>query len=91
MMLHVAPELVQMDKAEGVVEIPDAPPIRDKSYRFLIQVNSPKAEPGRGGAWLITDTGAFGTPSKATKEFGERLVEGYIDNIVNDLKIVLGE
>ncbi len=91
MMLHVAPDLVQMDKAEGIVEIPDAPPIRDKSYRFLIQVNSPTTELGRGGAWSITDTGAFGTPSKATKEFGERLVEGYIDNIVKDLKVILGE
>ena len=91
MMLHVAPELVQMDKAEGVVEIPDAPSIRDQSYRFLVQVYSPRAEPGRGGAWLITKTGAFGTPSKATREFGEKLVEGYIKNIVKDLRVILSD
>ena len=91
MMLHVRPDLVQMDKTEGLVEIPDAPPIRDQGYRFLVQLQGPYREAGQGGARAISASGAFGRPAEATREFGERIVEGIIDNIVKDLRVILAD
>lgn len=91
MMLYVRPDLVQMDKAEGIVEIPDVLPIRDQGYRFTLQVVGPYKEPGHGGARLISKTGAFGTPADGTVEFGKQIVEGIIENIVKDMRIILSE
>lgn len=68
MMLYIAPETVRMERAEPDVHPAAAPgPL----------TRTPNPERG-----IYSRTGAYGDPTAATREKGERIVEAMIDDIV---------
>lgn len=86
LMLAVRPDLVDMSKASpAVVERPD---LFHVDSRILQQMHAPYT-PGRGGLKLISDSGAFGHPEEADKEYGEKLLEDISTNLAHDLRKII--
>jgi creatinine amidohydrolase len=73
MMLYIAPETVRMELAEADVHPARAPgPL----------TRSPGPERGH-----YSPTGAYGDPTAATREKGERIVEAVVDHIVSSVDV----
>lgn len=85
MVMAVRPDLVYLDRA--VVEQPEVPDIHDTGMRFVLQTSAP-FKPGEGGVRAISKSGGFGRPMDATLEFGQKLLDGIIENLVADLRKV---
>ena len=73
MMLYIAPQTVRVELARPDVHPAEAPgPL----------TRSPNPERG-----IYSATGAYGDPTAATREKGERIVEAVVDHIVNFLDV----
>ena len=68
MMLYIAPETVRMERAEPDVHPAAAPGPLTRS-----------PDPERG---IYSPTGAYGDPTAATRDKGERIVEAMVGDIV---------
>ncbi len=76
MMLYIAPETVRMELAEPDVHPAAAPGPLTRS-----------PDPERG---IYSPTGAYGDPTAATRDKGERIVEAMVDHIVGFLDTFAG-
>ncbi len=86
LMLAVRPDLVDMSKASPVeVERPD---LFHVDARILQQIHAPY-QPGRGGLKIFSESGAFGNPENADKEYGEGLLEDICTNLAADLRKII--